>query len=195
MLSHGVGSKEGAWMFFFFWFAFFFFTPFVHQVLPSFDCRRSRLSWGVFFLFPVQSLHSFSVWPDVTLATDESPQQASTPAKNQRNEAERKRGNRTERILGSLRLPAGQRCVFLSDGSTATPDHTRHARTFPPLWCKSVSRLYGVCVCVCLEGLSFTGLCEYCEGGRRGPEGWDEGGMDAFNSSSDIPMELDRAYE
>lgn len=57
---------------------------------------------------------------------------------------------------------------FLSDGSTtATPDHTRHARThFLPLWCKCVSRLYGVCecVCVCLEGSSFAGLCaSYCE--------------------------------
>lgn len=75
---------------------------------------------------------------------------------------------------------------FLSDGSTtATPDHTRRARTharthFLPLWCKSVSRLYGACecVCVCLEGSSFAGLrVSYCESqsattGGGGGEGW-----------------------
>lgn len=60
VLSHGVGSKEGAWMCsspFLFW------GPcshrsFVHQV-PSVDCRRRRLlflSWA-FLSCPVRSLH------------------------------------------------------------------------------------------------------------------------------------------
>lgn len=61
MLSHGVGSKEGAWMCsspFFGGGAPCSHRSFVHQV-PSFDCRRRRLlflSWA-FLSCPVRSLH------------------------------------------------------------------------------------------------------------------------------------------